>query len=311
MAEPKYYIGPMGNLYYRSGKDFYLSPLEAEAETQNYMKANEDQPGKFPSVVCLRPNGKEKSKEVLDTPQGATADGSDDTREILAITTNACTEANANGPTKDATETWASSPSITKFPDGPWIRHADEINLEFKLTAGDTIRDDATVEEHRDLYKQHVADMKASRMEGAKVLHYVTAAPAVDMQAAKAQDEELLELETERWFVNSPMYLHPGKMLPPSMTDRYGLDWRWNARGVYYRHYYSPEWVTAGRSLWIPTLDGLNWDDRTEENRRARAYTFLKHALDNKRWTRSEYAWEADAWGDVFGQIRDDPVIAW
>ena len=32
--------------------------------------------------------------------------------------------------------------------------------------------------------------------------------------------------------------------------------------------------------------------------------------LDNARWNKSEYGWEADAWSDVFGQMRDDPVIA-
>lgn len=30
----------------------------------------------------------------------------------------------------------------------------------------------------------------------------------------------------------------------------------------------------------------------------------------NKKWDKSEYAWDADAWADVFGKMRDDPVVA-
>jgi len=36
----------------------------------------------------------------------------------------------------------------------------------------------------------------------------------------------------------------------------------------------------------------------------------LRHNLNNARWKKSEYAWEADAWNDVFGQMRNDPVIS-
>ncbi|KAJ4045974.1 hypothetical protein NW761_007987 [Fusarium oxysporum] len=36
----------------------------------------------------------------------------------------------------------------------------------------------------------------------------------------------------------------------------------------------------------------------------------VKHILQNEKWAKSEYAWEADAWKDVFGMMRDDPVLA-
>ncbi|KAF4429436.1 light induced alcohol dehydrogenase Bli-4 [Fusarium acutatum] len=53
-----------------------------------------------------------------------------------------------------------------------------------------------------------------------------------------------------------------------------------------------------------------NWDDADEEDRRVRARTMVKHILQNEKWAKSEYAWEADAWKDVFGVMRDDPVLA-
>jgi len=83
-----------------------------------------------------------------------------------------------------------------------------------------------------------------------------------------------------------------------------------NARGIYYRHYYSPGWVTAGHDLWLPSLDAVDWMDPTEKGRRRRARVFVKHVLENEKWNKSEYAWEADAWHDVFGQMRNDPVLA-
>ncbi|ENH69415.1 hypothetical protein FOC1_g10011767 [Fusarium oxysporum f. sp. cubense race 1] len=42
-----------------------------------------------------------------------------------------------------------------------------------------------------------------------------------------------------------------------------------------------------------------NWDDAGEEDRRVRARTMVKHILQNEKWAKSEYAWEADAWKDV------------
>jgi hypothetical protein len=94
------------------------------------------------------------------------------------------------------------------------------------------------------------------------------------------------------------------------LIDRFGADWGMNARGIYYRHYYSSGWVTADHSLWLPSLNGEDWNHRDEKSRRARAKIFLKHVLDNEKWNKSEYAWEADAWTDVFGLLRNDPLLA-
>jgi hypothetical protein len=105
-------------------------------------------------------------------------------------------------------------------------------------------------------------------------------------------------------------YLQPGLAWPPFNVERFGHDWSWNARGVYYRHYYSPHWVTADHDLWIPTTKDALFNSPAEHNRRERAKQLLQHTLDNERWNKSEYAWEADAWADVFGQMRNDPALA-
>ena len=94
------------------------------------------------------------------------------------------------------------------------------------------------------------------------------------------------------------------------MIGGFGEDWGWNARGVYYRHHQSPEWVTGDHSLWIPSTAGVDWDHRQEEERLSRAQTMIKHTIANEKWRKGEYAWEADAWTDVFGYMRDDPAIA-
>ncbi|KAF2500436.1 hypothetical protein BU16DRAFT_602269 [Lophium mytilinum] len=79
------------------------------------------------------------------------------------------------------------------------------------------------------------------------------------------------------------------------------------AQGVYYHDSCDPDSVIEGRKLFVPSLrrDGDNNVDRTK-----RAEVLAKHMQDNERFTKSEYAWEADAWSDVFGKIRDDPHLA-
>lgn len=110
---------------------------------------------------------------------------------------------------------------------------------------------------------------------------------------------------TLRRYLNPHFY-----RVPPPMIGGFGEDWGWNARGVYYRHHQSPEWVTGDHSLWIPSTAGVDWDHRQEEERRSRAQTMIKHTIANEKWRKGEYAWEADAWTDVFGYMRDDPAIA-
>jgi hypothetical protein len=58
----------------------------------------------------------------------------------------------------------------------------------------------------------------------------------------------------------------------------------------------------------IPSFDGIDWQASDEEERRDRARIVAAHTSRYSR--RSEYAWEADAWHDVFGRIRNDPFLA-
>ncbi|ERS97081.1 hypothetical protein HMPREF1624_06410 [Sporothrix schenckii ATCC 58251] len=136
----------------------------------------------------------------------------------------------------------------------------------------------------------------------------------IDMEGAHGQPDELISRAVERYYVGAKIYLIPelfgNAAVSPSTLQRYGRDWGANARGIYYRHHYSPEWVTADHSLWLPSFRGMEWDDASEADRRLRAKLFLRHNLDNERWGKSEYSWEADAWTDVFGGMRNDPVLA-
>lgn len=59
-----------------------------------------------------------------------------------------------------------------------------------------------------------------------------------------------------------------------------------------------------------PSFDAINWNDDDKTIRRFRAKVVASHARENDRFQRGEFAWEADAWRDVFGNLRDDDLIA-
>jgi hypothetical protein len=98
-------------------------------------------------------------------------------------------------------------------------------------------------------------------------------------------------------------------MYPPSMMDRYGKDYALNAQGIYYYDDYSAERVTCNRKVWIPTYRGVDWEEPGEAHRRKRARVLVEHNISNETRTKSEYAWEADAWSDVFGDMRNDRCL--
>lgn len=57
----------------------------------------------------------------------------------------------------------------------------------------------------------------------------------------------------------------------------------------------------------IPSFGDIDWNDKGEKERRRRANIIVTHASGNSK--RSEFAWEADAWHNVFGRIRNDPLL--
>ena len=93
------------------------------------------------------------------------------------------------------------------------------------------------------------------------------------------------------------------------MIDRFGKDYMLNAQGIYYRDNYAPEFVTNNRKVWIPTIEGIDWDEPGQVCLRDRARIFTAHNINNETWNKSEYAWEADAWSDVFKDMRNDPCL--
>jgi hypothetical protein len=96
----------------------------------------------------------------------------------------------------------------------------------------------------------------------------------------------------------------------PDMLSSWGKEYAMQAQGIYYREHFSEDLVVSNRKIWIPTLPES--DEETPEilERLSRAQIFALHAKDNETWCKSEYAWEADAWSDVFGSMREDHCLA-
>jgi len=96
------------------------------------------------------------------------------------------------------------------------------------------------------------------------------------------------------------------------MLTKFGKDYALNARGIYYRYWQnfkadSP--IPYDRKIWKPSTSVDEKEVPGFEHRAARAQRLVAHAQDNVKWRKSEYSWEADAWSDVFGTLRDSPFL--
>ncbi len=101
----------------------------------------------------------------------------------------------------------------------------------------------------------------------------------------------------------------PKMEYPPNILDNWGQDFALQAQGIYYLSDFSDEAVWYDRKVWVPTL--CEQDEETPEtvDRRVRAKTLASHSQNNEAWCKSEFAWEADAWADIFGPMRHDPSL--
>ena len=118
-------------------------------------------------------------------------------------------------------------------------------------------------------------------------------------------------------------WLDPHSGYNPGSLRHYGDDLADNARGIYYaddlraadksrillethKFDYVERRVLRYRKVFIPSFDGIDWNEPNQKSRRKRAATASSNAIHNGMWKRSEFAWDADARSDIFGPFRHD-----
>lgn len=102
----------------------------------------------------------------------------------------------------------------------------------------------------------------------------------------------------------------PKTYYPPIIVNNHGKDMAQNAQGIYYYNLFEEDRAPANRELFIPSFESVDWDSPTEVGRRERAQIVEEHMINNETFHKSEYAWEADAWSDIFGSMRNDNQLA-
>ena len=127
--------------------------------------------------------------------------------------------------------------------------------------------------------------------------------------------EHIASAPSNSWRLQFPLvyrFLDPTTHAVPSFDKWLEPDFRQNARGIYYDDQLPRESVLAERKLFVPSFEGIDWDcqDKDQVLLRKRARIVARHSLSNQAINKSEYVWEADAWKDVFGVMRNDPLLA-
>lgn len=105
-------------------------------------------------------------------------------------------------------------------------------------------------------------------------------------------------------------YLDPKKDCPPNIMSTFGKDMAQNAQGIYYWDSFNKARVPTDQNLFIPSFKNIDWDSPAEADRRGRARVVGTHMVNNETCCKSEFAWEADAWSDIFGCMRNDNQLA-
>ncbi|KIX09219.1 uncharacterized protein Z518_00298 [Rhinocladiella mackenziei CBS 650.93] len=147
--------------------------------------------------------------------------------------------------------------------------------------------------ELRDAHKQRQKELRESRPEHIHIKDVITVPADVDMRSFSGTEAELADFD-------------PKMVYSPFMLSKYGKDYALHARGIYYRDSFSEDMVVFDRKVWTPSLPESESRSPEMLEQQIRARSFAYHSKDNERWCKSEYAWEADAWSDVFRHLRDD-----
>ncbi|KAI9041899.1 uncharacterized protein KD926_006445 [Aspergillus affinis] len=198
--------------------------------------------------------------------------------------------------------------------DGPWTRYPTAVR---EATSYGQHALGTNMQEYRENWSKKKAEKEeyVKRLKTEKRLHEMELHdvfvmwPSVDMMQTDGWTDAKIESAVNLYYAGAPFFLVPNWPVEPRMIERFGPEWGLHARGIYYRQHFSKQWVTSDCDLWVPSLDDIDWAHSDESSRRARAKTFLGHVSNNERWKKSEYAWEADAWADVFDRMRKDPVL--
>ncbi|PVH83821.1 hypothetical protein DL98DRAFT_454426 [Cadophora sp. DSE1049] len=109
-----------------------------------------------------------------------------------------------------------------------------------------------------------------------------------------------------KWLILATRHITPGVNYPPKIVNELGKDIAQSSQGIYYYDSFHPTRVPDNRNVFVPSIEGVNWEGSEEDGRRERALAVERHMINNETFHKSEYAWEADAWADIFGHIRDD-----
>lgn len=111
--------------------------------------------------------------------------------------------------------------------------------------------------------------------------------------------------EVDKYYAKT-LHIDFEKYYPQKATKDFVQDIAQTSQGIYYYDSFQEDRIPEDRKLFVPSIEGVNWDSCEENSRRERARMVERHMINNETFNKSEFAWEADAWADIFGFLRDD-----
>lgn len=164
--------------------------------------------------------------------------------------------------------------------------------------------------------------MKFSNGRWGRIIDVLISQRKVDLQGSVGMGVELAAAIDRNY--GDLRWLDPQSGYNPGFLRHHGDDLADNARGIYYADDlragdkskvllgtdddigYVERRVLRYRKNFIPSFDGIDWNESRQKSRRKRAVTASSNALLNGMWKRSEFAWDADARNDIFSPFRQD-----